>query len=131
MLACMCLPHTRSHPNATVVCKPRSAWRTTSSPGYDPAACKGRSLAFSKLFDPHCCGLWAWCIHTREGKGDEQGSGSAWGGAGGPNTVRKSYDIWHALLSDVRHDLISTYHPGKLLVDETVPRRVLLGYTIW
>lgn len=91
-LARTCLPCTCSHPDATVVCKPRSAGRITSSPGYDPAACKGRSLAFSRLPDPPHCGLWSSCIHTREGK-DEQGSGSAWGELVHPCSKKKVHHL--------------------------------------
>lgn len=67
MLAHPCLPRVRSHPKATVACKPRSAWRTTSSPDYDPAACKRRSPAFSKLIPTPAvaCGLGA-CTRGRE-----------------------------------------------------------------
>lgn len=50
----------------------------------------------------------SWCIHA----------------------VRRRYTIWHVLLSDVRRPPISTYHPGKLLVDKTVPESMLLGYMI-
>lgn len=123
MLARRSSPCACSHSSATVVCKPRPTWRITPSPGYEPPACKETFPAFSKLFDSLCHGLWAWGVHTRAGKGDEQASGSAWGWNWWTHTVRWSSNIWHTLPSDRRHPLIPL---GSAWLVK-LPGRVLLG----
>lgn len=121
MLACMCQPHARSYPTAMAACKPRSAPRATSSPGCDPAACKGMSLAFSKQFDSLCCGLWAWCIYTRKGvKEMKSEAGQLLVELVDPRSEKKFH---HLVCSSFCHETCPLIHvaTGKLQADETVP----------
>lgn len=115
MLACTCLPWTCSHPNLHGEPPPYPAMTLLrETEGHRPSP--------NCLIPPHCWPVGLMNPH----KGRKKRWTGKWASLGWSwwtHTVRKSYAIWHGLLSDVRHPPIPTYHPGNLLVDETVPQK--------